>query len=238
MASPLEVVRGLWDAHLTGGIDAVLDAAGDGVVWQPNITEGRVFRGTAELRAALAELATQGVRYEAELHGLEEHNGVVLADGMLRVHGNGAVQERRVLWAYHFRDGRLWRQTTHASRHDALDALVALRAVAAPFVAEEAARDGGQLVRVDGELDIATAPDLEAILLRPRPEQERVILDLGELRFMDSTGLRVLLRAGAAAQTGRWELYLRNVPGNVRRLFTMSGVQEALPPELPSDLGG
>jgi anti-anti-sigma factor len=238
MASPLEVVRALWEAHAAGGVDAALDAAGDEVVWQPHITEGRVFRGTAELREALAALAAEGVRFEAELHGIEQHDDVVLASGRLWVHRNGTAQERVVHWAFHFREGRLWRQSTHASREDALDALVALRAVSAPFAVAEEAANGDQVVRVDGELDIASAPDLEAVLLRPRARHDRVILDLGALRFMDSTGLRVLLRASAAAKEGRWELFLRDVPPNIRRLFTLSGVQDALPPDAPPDLGG
>jgi anti-anti-sigma factor len=54
---------------------------------------------------------------------------------------------------------------------------------------------------------------------------------------MDSTGLRVLLRATKAAKDGRWELFLRNVPHNVRRLFALSGVQDAVPPDAPPDLG-
>jgi anti-anti-sigma factor len=218
----------------------MLEAAGDGVVWQPNITDRRAFRGSAELREGMAALEAEGIEYEAELHGLEQQpDSVVLAAGTLKVQRDGAMQEREVHWAYHFRDGRLWRQSTHASRQDALDALVALRAVASPFgIDEEAAEDGGQLVRVDGELDIATAPDLEAVLLRPRPPGERVIVDLGALRFIDSTGLRVLLRARAAARDGTWEIFVRNVPANVHRLFTIAGVQEAVPPELPSDVAG
>ena len=59
------------------------------------------------------------------------------------------------------------------------------------------------------------------------------MLDLSELQFMDSTGLRVLLRARAAAEEGHWEIVLRNVPSNIRRLFDMTGVHEALPAEAP-----
>jgi stage II sporulation protein AA (anti-sigma F factor antagonist) len=58
-----------------------------------------------------------------------------------------------------------------------------------------------------------------------------VVLDLAELKFMDSTGLRVLLRARAAADEGRWEINLRNVPPTIRRLFDMTGVHAALPAE-------
>jgi anti-anti-sigma factor len=239
MTSPVQVVRELWDAYDAGGVDAMLDAAGEDVVWQPHVTPGRIYRTTAELRAALAALEADGVRYEGKLHGLEEHGGIVLASGTVRTERSGEVQEREAHWAYHFRDGRLWRQSTHASREDALDALTALRAIDAAFgVAEEQGPGGERIIRVHGELDIATAGALERALLRPREPGERVVLDLGALRFMDSTGLRVLLRARTEARTGRWELYLRAVPANIERLFSISGVHDAVPPEPPTDLGG
>ena len=71
-----------------------------------------------------------------------------------------------------------------------------------------------------------------ALLLRSRPAHQRVVLDLADLKFMDSTGLRVLLRARAAADEGRWEIGLRNVPPTIRRLFDMTGVHAALPAEI------
>lgn len=237
MTSPVQVVRELWKAYDAGGVDAMLDAAGADVVWQPHVIPGRIYRTTAELRAALAALEKQGVRYEARLHGLEEHGGVVLASGTIRIERSGEVEEREAHWAYHFREGRLWRQSTHASREDALDALTALRAIDMAFgIAEEDGPGGARVVRVHGELDIATAGQLERAVLRPREPGERVVLDLGGLRFMDSTGLRVLMRARSEAKAGRWDLYLRNVPPNVQRLFSISGVHDAVPQEPPPDL--
>jgi anti-sigma B factor antagonist len=239
MPSPVEVVRALWDAYESGGPDAMCDIAGDDVVWQPHIVPGRIYRTTSELRAALAALEAQGVRWEARLDGLEEHGGVVLASGSVRVERGGAVDEREAHWAYHFREGRLWRQSTHASREDALDALTALRTIDAAFgIDEEQGARGETVVRVHGELDIATAGDLERTLLRRRDPGARVVLDLGGLSFMDSTGLRILMHARTEARAGRWELYLRNVPDNVRRLFTLSGVEDTVPPEPPPELAG
>ena len=207
--------------------------AGEDVVWQPFLTGSQVFRGSTELRAALTGLAEQGVRYEPQLHDLEQHGNVVLVHGVLRVTSNGASDETPLHWAYHFRDGRLQRQTTHASREAALEALSALRLLddAAFSVAEDAGGDGERVIRLRGELDIESAPDLERVLLRSRPAGQRVVLDLAELKFMDSTGLRVLLRARVAAEEGRWEINLRNVPPTIRRLFDMTGVHAALPAE-------
>jgi anti-anti-sigma factor len=235
MGSLVQLVRELWSAHEVGGLDAFFDAAGEDVVWQPQLTEGRVFHSTAELRETLAAVAEQGIRYEPQLHDLEQHGNVVLAHGVLRVSRNGSVEETSVLWAYHFRAGRLWRQTTHASREEALEALAALRVLdeAAFTVAEGSGADGARVICLHGELDIDAAPDLERALLRSRPAGQRVVLDLSELQFMDSTGLRVLLRARAAAEAGRWEICLRDVPSNIQRLFDMTGVHEALPHEEP-----
>ena len=239
MTSPVQVVRELWEAYDAGGADAMLAAAGEDVVWQPNVTPGRIYRTTAELRAALVALEEKGVRFEARLQDLEEHGNVVLVSGSVRIDRSGEVEEREAHWAYHFRDGRLWRQSTHASREDALDSLTALRAIDMAFgIAEEEGPGGARVVRVHGELDIATAGDLERAVLRPREPGEQVVLDLAGLRFMDSTGLRVLMRARSEAKAGRWTLYLRNVPANVQRLFSLSGVHDAVPQEPPPDLAG
>ena len=233
MPSQVQLVRDLWRAHETGGLDAFFAVAGEDVVWQPFLTGSQVFRGSTELRAALTGLAEQGVRYEPQLHDLEQHGNVVLVHGVLRVTSNGASDETPLHWAYHFRDGRLQRQTTHASREAALEALSALRLLddAAFSVGEDAGGDGERVIRLRGELDIESAPDLERVLLRSRPAHQRVVLDLAELKFMDSTGLRVLLRARAAADEGGWDIGLRNVPPTIRRLFDMTGVHAALPAE-------
>jgi anti-anti-sigma factor len=233
MPSQVQLVRDLWRAHETGGLDAFFAVAGEDVVWQPFLTGDQVFRCSTELREALTGLAEQGIRYEPQLHDLEQHGNVVLVHGVLRVTSNGRFDETPVHWAYHFRDGRLRRQTTHASREAALEALSALRLLddATFSLAEEPGGDGERVIRLRGELDIESAPDLERVLLRSRPAGQRVVVDLTELKFMDSTGLRVLLRARAAAEEGRWEINLRNVPPTIRRLFDMTGVHAALPAE-------
>jgi anti-anti-sigma factor len=234
MGSPVQRVRDLWTAYEAGGLDAFIEAAGDDVVWQPYVGNGRVFRTSRDLRAALLELDERGVTYEPRLHDLEQHGNVVLAHGVLRVSAEGGTEDHDVHWAYHFREGKLARQTTHASRAEALEALMALRMLEGqPFeLAETEGAGGERVVALRGELDIASAPDLERTLLRSRPAGQRVVVDLAGLRFMDSTGLRVLLRARVASEKGRWELRMTNVPPNIRRLFDMTGVHDALPAEL------
>jgi anti-sigma B factor antagonist len=75
-----------------------------------------------------------------------------------------------------------------------------------------------------GELDLATAPELEAVLAA---QTGYVIVDLRELSFVDASGLRVLLEADAQSrQDGK---NLRFIAGEaVRRLFEWAGVPDQL----------
>jgi anti-sigma B factor antagonist len=239
MGSAVDLVRELWRAQAAGGIDAVLAVAGDDVIWQPYLTDGRVLRGSDELRAGFAELAAAGVDYDTALDDVEEQGNVVLATGTVRVRRDGAVEEVSRCWAFHFRSGRLKRQSSYATREEAREAVAALRALnEGPFqIAEEEAEGEDLVVRLAGELDVATAPDFERVLMRQRPPHQLVVLDLAELRFMDSTGLRVLLQARRAAADGHWRLELRSVPPNIRRLFELSGVSDAIPTQ-PDDPDG
>jgi anti-sigma B factor antagonist len=238
MPGRVDTVRRLFAAHAEGGLEAVLAVSGDDVVWQPHLVGGRVLRGSDELRAALAGLAARGVEYEPRLLDLERRDDAVLAHGTLVVRGPDGVREDEVHWLFHFRDGRLVRMTSYAERADALAALTALRVlVAPPFLigVQAGTASGEHVVHVTGELDVATAPRLEAILTDGRQAGDRLVVDMGGLRFMDSTGLRALLRGRRAAEEGGWELYLRRIPDPVRRLFDLAGVHAAVPPVLPDD---
>jgi len=56
----------------------------------------------------------------------------------------------------------------------------------------EALPEGGELVRVAGELDPASVADLEAALLRGQLGA-RLVLDLSECTFLDSSAIHVIL---------------------------------------------
>ncbi len=81
-----------------------------------------------------------------------------------------------------------------------------------------------------GELDIATAPMLEAAFdaVYDDAAAEMIVVDLTELSFMDSTGIHLLLRMHAACQD---DDRLRVVNGSpaVVRLFDVTGVRDRLP---------
>ncbi len=82
-----------------------------------------------------------------------------------------------------------------------------------------------------GELDLATAPELEdRIVAAVRDVSRGVVLDLRELTFMDSTGVRTVVSAHHAAQeTGADLRVIRPRDGGpVARVIEVSGIDQAL----------
>jgi anti-sigma B factor antagonist len=78
-----------------------------------------------------------------------------------------------------------------------------------------------------GELDLVSAPQLESELLAVEsPEAGELLIDLADVQFIDSTGLRVLLGASKRADTRGQKLLVRHVGGQARRLFEIAGVIE------------
>ena len=83
---------------------------------------------------------------------------------------------------------------------------------------------GVPLVCVAGELDLATAPQLSGaakVALEGAPE--RIVFDLSELRFMDSSGLRVLLEIANEVKVS-----VRAASDAVRRVIESTGVDAVI----------
>jgi anti-sigma B factor antagonist len=83
-------------------------------------------------------------------------------------------------------------------------------------------RDGVRL-RAIGALDVASAPALEMQLADLRESGfEKLTLDLRALTFMDSTGLRLVLRWDAAARRDGFEFWVVPGPRQVQRVFELT----------------
>jgi anti-sigma B factor antagonist len=231
--SPVDIVRELWDRFEREGLEAALGLVDEDVVYLLQLAGGRVLHGTSEVRALVADLQGQGVGLEARLDTLEGRGDAVVASGTVRVDRPEGLDVGRYHWVFHFAEGRLRRLSVYGDRDEALGSLAALNAIAPPppeFAVEVGEAAGGVLtLRPAGELDIGTAPKLERALLEDRAPGDRIVLDLADLEFIDSTGLRVIVHAVAAAERGGWELRLRQGPPAVRRVFEISGVAGALP---------
>jgi len=88
----------------------------------------------------------------------------------------------------------------------------------------------GEIARValTGELDIATAPTLEEHLRGLSREISRVVLDLRELAFIDSTGLRVVLGLANGLGENNARVVIVRGPEPVQRVFTLTGADREL----------
>jgi anti-anti-sigma factor len=84
-------------------------------------------------------------------------------------------------------------------------------------------------VRLGGALDLATVPILDAQIAElRRAGTRRVLLDLAALEFMDSTGLRCILKLDSEARQDGFSLFLVQGPAAVRRVFEMTRTTERL----------
>ena len=235
--SPVDTVRDLWARFERDGVEAALGLVDEDVVYLLQLGGGRVLRGSEEVRAIFADFERRGVSLEARLDTLEQRGGAVVASGTVRMHHPDGLQEGQYHWVFHFADGRLRRLSIYAGREEALGSLAALNAIAPPpteFEVEQGhGAEGILTLRPTGELDIATAGRLERALLEAGERGNRVVLDLEALEFIDSTGLRVIVRGVEAARRDGWELRLRPGPPPVQRVFEIAGVLGALPFDVP-----
>ena len=88
----------------------------------------------------------------------------------------------------------------------------------------------GVMLRVGGEVDLATAPQLRAKLvdLVEVGEAGRVVVDLTPVAFMDSTGLGVLLAAHKRARANGGRVLLVCPEGPVLRVVRLTGMDKVL----------
>lgn len=85
-------------------------------------------------------------------------------------------------------------------------------------------RDAVRVVPV-GELDLATASLLEEQLHELRSAGfDHVVLDLRDLAFIDSSGIRVIVAEHRFAETTEHEFSLRSGPPPVQRALEMCGL--------------
>ena len=86
---------------------------------------------------------------------------------------------------------------------------------------EESVDDGTQLVAVHGDVDLKTARSFRAALDEAAQDRkERLIVDMSEVPFMDSSGLAALI--GAQKALGSATRLVVVCPQNLRRIFEVT----------------
>ena len=86
------------------------------------------------------------------------------------------------------------------------------------------------IVRLLGELDCAGAGEVEmALVLAEKTGAHRIVLDIDELTFIDSTGLAVLMRAKHRADAAGERLRITRGTGQVADMLRLTALDLSLP---------
>jgi len=84
------------------------------------------------------------------------------------------------------------------------------------------------IVAVFGRVDSETAPNLDAELIKVANESNKIVLDLKDVTFLSSAGLRVIVKALQTAQKSGGEVKLACAPESVETILRTVGMLEML----------
>jgi anti-sigma B factor antagonist len=92
---------------------------------------------------------------------------------------------------------------------------------------------GPLVLELDGEIDVARAEDVvargEKLLQGATSAGQRLVVDMGRVEFIDSSGLSALLRLRGRAEERGVAVALRDVPRRVSVLLQLAGLDEVFP---------
>ena len=98
-----------------------------------------------------------------------------------------------------------------------------------PLVVERSRSDGYDVLIVEGELDIATAPRMLAALNEALADMESpLVVDLTHVLFMDSTGLALLMNARRRALRNGHGFAIVCPGGPISRVFEIADMVDSL----------
>ena len=82
-----------------------------------------------------------------------------------------------------------------------------------------------------GELDEHTASYTKSTLdeLFVKPNFQKIVIDLSELDFMDSTGIGVLIGRYKKMKDRHIPIFISNPSSHVEKIFKMTGLYEIMP---------
>jgi anti-sigma B factor antagonist len=87
---------------------------------------------------------------------------------------------------------------------------------------------GDVRLKLTGELDRSNVPALDDAFTTAEKRAKRIVIDLGDLTFIDGGGLRSLQNAGERARRNGHELVLTNPTPWVRQLLELSELDREL----------
>jgi anti-sigma B factor antagonist len=103
------------------------------------------------------------------------------------------------------------------------------QAVASPLTIEIERKGDAALVKCHGRLIAGLAEDLHAKVKPLLAEIKEVVVDLGDVSFMDSIGLGILVRLYVSAKSAECHLELMNVGKRIREVLKITHLLEVFP---------
>ncbi len=94
-------------------------------------------------------------------------------------------------------------------------------------LSEEPLGEGRHVVAVRGEIDLFTAPELKQVLTGAIEQgRRRVVVDLSETTFLDSTALGVLIGTVKRLRSRDGSLVIVNTDANIAKTFEITGLDQ------------
>jgi anti-anti-sigma factor len=95
-------------------------------------------------------------------------------------------------------------------------------------VTSETLPEGPVVVRVEGELDMATSGSFEKAIAEAKPEA-RLVIDLTECTFLDSSAVRVLVETARSVERANGQISLVARDPGILRVLEIAAVDTMLP---------
>ena len=86
-----------------------------------------------------------------------------------------------------------------------------------------------RVVRVAGEIDIATVPSLRAALDLACDQARRIVVNMADVEFIDASGISALVLAAIRAREGSGELIVQKPSRFVRKVLDILSLNGQLP---------
>jgi len=94
-------------------------------------------------------------------------------------------------------------------------------------ITEHPSEGDRHVLAVRGEIDLFTAPELKQVLAESiESGRVRIVIDLTDTTFLDSTALGVLIGAVKRLRSGEGALAIGNVDENISTTFEITGLDQ------------
>jgi anti-sigma B factor antagonist len=97
------------------------------------------------------------------------------------------------------------------------------------FLMDQQETDEEYVLYLSGELDLSVAPQLRAALESVVNKIDKpLILNLKELKYIDSTGIGIIISVLKVRDELNAPFTVREIPAPIKRLFDLTGISEFL----------